>query len=251
MVEVARSYTKECFDDGDQFKADHFNSDANGIAQQFNGQLDQNNMPLESCYSEQLKDPVRTSNAFGVATVSSYMPTQSYHYAQWRITNTTTEENEIGPASVYQTDWMTDSWDPFWNLFDYTVVTQGARIRFESQEGMIIGGLTINCETRSGRIRGGGDPGWTKNSANYENYEIGIFCNGILIGRSGRVYNGAYCLDIPFSTPIGTEYTEIVVKWFKEQNVFVDGDTWTVTESDHGQLFTVSGMHLWARNQYR
>jgi len=248
---VARSWTKECFADGDQFKADHFNKDADGVAQQFNGQLDQNNMPLLGCHSEQLIDPIRTSDAFDVNTISSYMPTQSYHYATWRITNTSTAANEIGPASVYQTNWTTDSWDPHWNLFDYSVVTQGSRIRFESREGMIIGGVTINCESRSGRVQGGSDPAWHKNSAQYDAYEIGIFVNGVLCGRSGKVYMGALCLDIPFSTPIGTEYTEIVVKWSKEAMSFLDGTTWTITESDHGELFTMSGMQLWARNQYR
>jgi hypothetical protein len=250
-VAVARSWTKECFKDGDQFKADHFNRDADGIAQQFNGQLDQNNMPLESAHSEQMKDPVRTDNAFGVNTVSSYMPTQSYHYAQWRITNTNTTEYNVDPAAIYATKWTTDSWEAFWNLFDYSIVTQGARIRFESKEGMIIGGVTINVEQRTGRASGGQDPAWTKNTSAYDAMEIGIFCNGVLIGRSGKIYTGAYCLDVPFSTPIGTEYTEIVVKWFREQESFIDGDPWTTLVVDHGLYFYMSGMLLWARNQYR
>lgn len=253
-MEVARSYTKQCFKTIDQFKADHFNIEADGISQQFNGQLDQNNMPLNSVEHDNMVVPVRTYNAHGVQTTSTYMPTQSYHFATFNIANDTNvvAGEMVTPVSVYNKDWDVDDWDPFWNSFQPDM-PQGDRIRFNAKEGMLIGGVTINMENRSGRVRGGSDPGFTRNAGEENFAEIGIFCNGFLIGRSGRMNNGAHCLDIPYSTPIGNEFVEIQVKWFKEQYNIIDasGGTWTTVEVDHFRKIVISGVHTWCRNQYR
>lgn len=254
---MARSYTKICAKAKDQFKADHYNREADGISQQFNGQLDQNNMPIASVGPTHLVDPVRTSNEFGVNTISSYMPTQSYHLATWNIANdaSTVAEQMPTPAGTYNRDWATNPWQPFWNQFDYTVVTEGSRLRFNAKEGMLIGGVTINVETREGKIRHtGSGPTFTLQTGLDNTCEIGIFCNGILVGRSGQIHTGAFTLDIPFSTPIGNEFCEIVVKWQRDQTASIDDvgtQTWNTVDVDHFLRFVVSGVSTWCRNQYR
>jgi hypothetical protein len=256
---MARSYTKECFKAKDQFKADHYNREADGVSQQFNGQLDQNNMPIASVVAANLVDPVRTVNAFGVNTVSTYMPTQSYHVATWTVAN---DENTVAEAMptpagvVYSTNYKTDDWNPYWNSFDYTVVTEGARIRFNAKEGMLLGGVTVGIETREGVIThvGGGGPNFTVNVGFEATCELAIFCNGVMVGRTGKIQPGAYILDIPFSTPIGNEFCEIVVKWQRDHRENVPGTaegTYNQVDVDHHEKFVVTGISTWCRNQYR
>lgn len=257
---MARSYTKECFKALDQFKADHYNREADGVSQQFNGELDQNNMPIASVGPTHMVEPVRTVNAHGVNTISSYMPTQSYHVATWTVAN---DENTVAAAMptpagvVYDVNWDTDPWSPFWNQFDYTVVTQGSRLRFNAKEGMLLGGVTISIEQRTGSVRhvaGGGPSFQSFDEGRLLSAEIGIFCNGVLIGRSGQIYPGAFTLDIPFSTPIGNEFCEIVVKWQRDQNFTSYNETegtWNTVDNDDFYKFVVAGISTWCRNQYR
>lgn len=256
---MARSYTKECFKALDQFKADHYNREADGVSQQFNGELDQNNMPIASVGPTHMVEPVRTVNAHGVNTTSSYMPTQSYHVATWNVAN---DENTVAtemptPAGVvYAENYDLDPWSPFWNQFDYSVVTQGARLRFNAKEGMLLGGVTISIEQREGTVRHIGEgQGFTLNGfGRLLTAEIGIFCNGVLIGRSGQIHAGAYTLDIPFSTPIGNEFCEIVVKWQRDQTFTAIGEaqgTWNTVDNDDFYKFVVAGISTWCRNQFR
>lgn len=251
---MSRSYTKICAKAKDQFKAKHYNEEANGVLQQFNGQLDQNNMPINSVGPTHLVDPTVKSNEFGVQTKSSYMPTQSYHESTWVIPNDTGTVAEAmpTPAGTYNVNWLTDPWSPFWNQFDYSVVTHGSRLRFNAKEGMIIGGVTINVETRLGKTRYITDPNFEVQSGGDLTCEIGIFVNGVLCGRSGQITVGAYTLDIPFSTPIGNEFTEVVVKWQRDQTASDETSTLPYnTILDHHFRFVVSGISTWARNQYR
>ena len=74
---MARTWTVKTSKTRDQFKAEHFNEPANAVAAQFNGKLDQHNMPLDSVMHADLADPVYSDDAYGVDTKSSYMPTQS------------------------------------------------------------------------------------------------------------------------------------------------------------------------------
>ena len=255
---MARSYTKVCAKAKDQFKADHYNREADGLLQQFNGQLDQNNMPINSVGPTHLIDPIRKSNEFGVFTNSSYMPTQSYHEATWTIANDTGTVRSAmpTPTAVYDANWDNGNINPYWNNFDYSKVTQGARIRFNAKEGMLYGGVTISVETREGEVsfQGQGGSTWGPEREGFENAcEIGVFCNGILIARSGKIHCGAFTLDIPFGLPIGNEFCEIVVKWMHEQKTARDeaSGTWDTADNDHFYRFVCAGISTWCRNQYR
>lgn len=257
---MARTWTKNDFKDGDQFKADQWNDETNGYAQQFNGQLDQNNMPLLGCKAEQFVAPVRTNNAHGANTTSSYMATQSYHYAQFRMNNDASlTTSTIGPSGIYITDFETNSWEHKWNTIATAgspSIAQGTKIRFNAKEGMIYGGLTISCERRGGRITyiaeiDGSDQSFTVNVGEDNMYEIGVFVNGVLCGRTGDIQVGAWTFDLPYSTPIGTEFVEVEVKWMATQNSFPDTRIPTTVNNSDFRKFAISGMQLWARNQYR
>tara|TARA_R100001463_G_scaffold82651_3_gene137286 strand:- start:1532 stop:2293 length:762 start_codon:yes stop_codon:yes gene_type:complete len=253
---VARTWTVKTAKTRDQFKAEHFNEPANAVASQFNGKLDQHNMPLDSVMHADLADPVYGANAFSVQTKSSYMPTQSYHTAVWDIDSTAgLDTTEFGTA-VYTTNFSSDNWNAKWNSFPASPVSQGSRVKFNAQEGMIYGGVTASVERRSGRARNqygqGGNVGAEFNIGQSNWHELGVFVNGILCGRSGELNNGSYTVDIPFSTPIGTEFVSIEVKWMADQLVFKDGSVASGTATnDAYQQYICSGIFLWARNQFR
>jgi len=249
---MARSWTVRQTKVRNQFKAGHFNDEANAAAQQFNGQLDQNNMPLDSVSHDKLESPVQSTNAFGVQTSSSYMATQSYHECTWDVDNQLTDSGLIGPATIFTTSWDADNWEPFFNEFDYGKVTQGSRLRFNAKEGMLYGGITISAERRAGR-KTTTLPGM---SASYDVgselwHEIGVFVNGVLVGRTGKIPIGAYTIDLPFSTPVGTEFTEVVVKWSASVDLFAGSQLPSSYTNTDFRIFAVSGMHLWARCQHR
>lgn len=253
---MARSWTTETFAAGDQFKADHFNGEANAIAQQVNGELDQNNMPLLGCKSEQLLDPIRTYDEHGVNTVSSYMPTQSYHYQTFFVDNTASiVTSAITPTTIFITNFEVQGWDPFWNSIPTAgtpSMNQGQMIRFNAREGMIYGSAVISSERRAGRITYITDDGsFNINVGENETYELGVFVNGVLCARTGEIQIGAWCFDLPFTTPIGTEFCEIEVKWMASQDAMPNSKIPTAVITDHYRLFAIAGLSLWARNQYR
>jgi hypothetical protein len=118
------------------------------------------------------------------------------------------------------------------------------------------GGVTVSVETREGLVsfQGSGSPTWGPDKEGYAHAcEIGVFCNGILIARSGKIHCGAFTLDIPFGLPIGNEFCEIVVKWIHEQHTARDeaSGTWDTADIDHFYRFVCAGISTWCRNQYR
>tara|TARA_R100000656_G_scaffold117600_3_gene91020 strand:+ start:504 stop:1277 length:774 start_codon:yes stop_codon:yes gene_type:complete len=257
---VARSWTKNEFKAGDQFKADQWNDETNGYAQQFNGQLDQHSMPMLGAKAEQFIAPVRTSNAHGANTTSSYLATQSYHYATYYLDNTASlVTSEITPTSIFITDFESQSWENKWNTIPVSgtpSIPQGTKIRFNAKEGMIYGGLTISGERRAGRITyiaeiDGEDESFVINVGEENMYEFGVFVNGVLCGRTGDIQIGAWTYDLPYSTPIGTEFVEVEVKWQATQNSFPATQIPTTVNNADYRKFAISGMQLWARNQYR
>ena len=253
---MARTWTVKTAKTRDQFKADHFNEPAHAIAGQFNGKLDQHNMPLDSVTHDDLLDPVYSDDAYGVDTKSSYMPTQSYHVAVWDIDSTAgLDTTEFGTA-VFATKFIDTNWNAKWNTFPASPVTEGSRLKFNAKEGMIFGGVTASVERREGRARdqygAGGNIGSEFNIGAENWHELGVFVNGILCGRTGELNCGSYTVDIPYSTPIGTEFCEVQLKWMANQLIFDDGAIASGNATnDAYQYYICSGMQLWARNQYR
>ena len=121
---------------------------------------------------------------------------------------------------------------------------------------MIFGGVTASVERREGRARNqygqGGNIGSEFNIGAENWHELGVFVNGILCGRTGELNCGSYTVDIPYSTPIGTEFCEVQLKWMANQLIFDDGAIASGNATnDAYQYYICSGMQLWARNQYR
>jgi len=247
---MSRTWTTKAFVGADQFKATDFSSEANAQAQQVNGKLDQHNLPLDSVDNNKFLDGIVQTNVYGDNTKSSYLPTQSYHVNSFVPANEVTETDVIGSPEDYQTQWTTDSWDPFWNSFE----TVNSTLKFISKEGMIYGDVNLSGERRIGRVKYfpeegaaltvfAGRSGW---------WRIGVFVNGVLVADTGEIQVGAYSIDLPFSSPIGSEYCEVEVKWMANQDMYLDIGTWVSDYvNEDFNKWICSGMHVFARNQYR
>jgi len=249
---MARTWTTHGGMPGDQFKADHVNDEANAIAQQVNGQLDQNNMPLETITHEHFVDPVVENNVYGDNTLSTYMSTQSYHQSTYAPANEEVEQGDLGPNTIFTTNWEDDNWNPFWNSIDTN--TGAETLIFRSNEGMIYGGVTLSLERRTAYkvIYDNGVPSYFVRGEDTIS-EIGVFCNDVLIARTGEITTGAITIDLPFSCPIGSELCTIEVKFKSSQGVIAGtaGIISGVINTDVNKFFACSGWQLWARNQYR
>ena len=248
---MARTWTVSDARAGDQFKASQFNDEANASAQQINGNLDQNNMPMNSVTAAKFADPVIEDNVYGDWTTSTYMPTQSYHVSTHVVDNETVEPSVLGPNTIYLSDWTVDEWRPFWNSMD---LGGDETLIFRAKEGMLYGGLTMSLERRTAYniIMDNGVPSYFTQGEDVTS-EIGIFVNGVLVARTGEMFAGAYTIDLPFSSPIGTELVTIEVKWTSAQGLTpsLPGITTGATNIDVHKYFACAGLQLWARNQYR
>ncbi len=247
--QMARSWTTRAFEAGDQFKADQFSGEANAIAQQINGNLDQNGMPLKSVTNAMMADPVVVTNAFGDNTKSTYLPTQSYHASTYQPAVTAVTADQLGSVGDYRTNWETDSWDPFWTSFPAINSTN----TFNSKEGMLYGNVTISPERRPGRLYISGDgAAATVTIGRSATYKIGIFVNGVLVADTGSQTIGQYTIDLPYSCAIGTEHCVVEVKWQADQDLYLGLTSLATTVTlDFFKYFLCSGMHLYTRNQYR
>lgn len=247
---MSRTWTTKAFVGLDQFKASDFSSEANAEAQQVNGKMGQNNMPLDSVDNNKLSDGLVQTNVYGDNTVSSYLPTQSYHVNTFISDNEDTTVDVIGAPQDYLTNWETNSWDPFWNSF----ADENSTLKFVSKEGMIYGDVNLSGERRIGRVHysDGDNPGATVFTGLGGWWRIGVFVNGVLVADTGEIQVGGYSIDLPFSTPIGSEYCEVEVKWMANQDLYQDlpGIVGTINNDDF-QKFICAGIHLFARNQYR
>lgn len=247
---MSRTWTTKAFIGSDQFKASDFSSEANAEAQQVNGKLGQNNLPLDSVVGDKLVDGIVQTNAYGDNTKSSYLPTQSYHVNTFISANETTEADVVGAPEDYNTNWSVNSWDPFWNSFE----TENSTLKFVSREGMIYGDVNLSGERRIGRVHytPAEGPGATVFVGHGGWWRIGVFVNGVLVADTGEIQVGGYSIDLPFSTPIGSEYCEVEVKWMANQDLYQEltGIGSSIENADF-QKFVCAGIHVFARNQYR
>ena len=264
---MPRQYTQRAFIGGNLANAEDWNAELSTAASEMSGQLDQNNMPLISVSDPELVDPTTVVDLDTAAVARffiahSYMPTQSYHVS-------TTFDEDPTDLTWYTTTWQPYEWRRGWHRLAEKRTTPigginyyaGSELRFQAQEGMIVGEILFDASWRNSywSWTGDGDEGiFTGATARNDAFiEVGVFVNDVCCARTDYQWHGGrFTYHIPFSTPIGTTPVMIDIRFrLKFDNEkppqSVPGVvTYTIQESWINP-FEVRDTCIWARNVYR
>jgi hypothetical protein len=266
---MPRSYTARTILDGGQAKDEDFNAEVQTPIGEFNGQLDQNQLPLQSVNFNHIAQPtISTAYLNQNGTYSTYMQTQSYHQTEYSKT-----ENLDVPYMYWDnTLYAGQGWISLqqWQLQTHTAnQTGGAQINFDAQEGMIAGNAVIDFNWFPGGSRNqavtptqGGDIGISlRNIYGYkETIEWGVFLDDVCISKSGVTYPRRLTLNLPFNAPTSTKPVQLDIRFratfvdpvtMGTQGVTPPSSSTIFATVDYLQYLRYNGGVLWTRQQFR
>lgn len=255
---MPRQYTQRAFIGGNIANAEDWNAELGTATSEFNGQLDQNNMPLNSVSSTKMTAATVVTEVNNTAfahdlITHTYMQSQSYHTSSSCVIDT-------DPGSVtYSTAWPRTDWQLGWmRLAEKRFVTingvnyyAGSELRFDALEGMLVGEALIDATWRGSYYTGLID-GVGVASRRVENFaEFGVFVNDVCVARTGLQWlGGRFTFVIPFSTPVATQECVIDLRFRLQFKNVKLGSTFSIVTEDVVP-FTLGDSGLWVRNQYR
>jgi hypothetical protein len=241
---MARKYTKATSLPGDITFADDWNDELGQSLSTLNGDLDQNNMPLEAVRIAELEDPVVTT---GTGYQHTTMPTQGY-FLSYNIGS--------GQIAFPQTEWQ-----PGWNKMEVPLAgPEGVALQFDAQDGMLIGEALIDLDWRmswyslyDNDTPPPPDPASVtllqSQTANY--VDVGVFVNDVCVGRTGKQWlGGRFTFVVPFNTPIGSGPVKVdtrAILYFANQASAIGYVIITTNIAD----VLIGDSILWCRNQWR
>ncbi len=262
---MPRQYTQRAFLGGNIAKADDINEELSVAAAESNGQLDQNNMPLNSVVSDRMVEPTAQVEVENVGVnettrvVHTYMPSQSYHVSE----NTDNDSIGLGPLAVFDTSdwrlgWMKLS-EKRTTIIGGVPYYAGAEVTFDAQEGMIVGEALVDIEWRASwrdifyQITVDPDYSTTQTFLTQDNFiELGVFVNDVCCARTDLQWQGGrFTYVLPYSTPIGTTTAVVDIRlrlFFSNQFIV---QTLGVLMASAIAPVWIHDSSLWARNQYR
>jgi len=138
---MSRTYTTKTILPLGQAKEDDFNTEVMGSLQEFNGQLDGHQLPLNQIDWRHLKQPTTSTSYANIdGTYSTYMSTQSYHQSEHTVGET------LARLEYNNVLWSGEkSWIKLRDvLIDDGVNVGGAQITFNALEGMVVGNAVID-----------------------------------------------------------------------------------------------------------
>lgn len=258
---MTRQYTQRPFMGQQITAAEDYNGEIRSAVSEFNGDLDQNNMPLQSVARATMAAPrivVPYQNASpgmtGHFIKSVYQQSQSYHNSYFCGLD--------GNGAFQVTSISQDEWRLGWiklNLFRFETtgggveVFPGSALSFDAKEGMVMGEAEIDTDWRiSFVLRDVADPNIADRIYIYEDYfiEWGVFVNDVCCGRTDEQWGGGrFTYVLPYSTPVGTGPCNVDIRFriIWKNGAYPSG---TVTEIVKTPLLIHDSM-LWTKNQYR
>ena len=241
---MARKYTKATSLASDITLADDWNDELGQSLSTLNGDLDQNNMPLEAVRVAELQDPVLDT---GTGYQHTTMPTQGY-FLSYNLGS--------GQIAFPQTEWQ-----PGWNKLEVPIAgPEGVALEFEAEDGMLIGEALIDLDWRmswytlyDNDTPAPPDPTsdtlFQAQTANF--VEVGVFVNDVCVGRTGKQWlGGRFTYVVPYNTPIGSGPVKVdtrVILYFVNQASAIGYITIATNIAD----VNIGDAILWCRNQWR
>jgi hypothetical protein len=255
---MPRQYTQRAFIGGNIANAEDWNGELSTAASELSGQLDQNNMPLDTVDSTRLLPAVvvtevDNSGAVHDLITHTYMQSQSYHVSSSCLLDTdpgTLTYNTAWPKADWQLGWMRLAEKRFVTLGPTTYYA-GSELRFDAKEGMLVGEGFIDATWRGSYLTGLID-GVGVGSPRVKNFaEFGVFVNDVCVARTGLQFlGGRFTFVIPYNTPVATQECIVDLRFRLQFTNQKKGATFTTVTEDISS-FTLGDSGVWARNQYR
>ena len=233
----------------DQVKTGSLTKNTDKYIGEFNGELDSNNLPIDSIITSSMKKPqvIVADTAGSNIKQSAHMPSQRYYIT--KINNQTQSKDIYTPSLTVNLD--TDDWSKGFNhLPSLSSIWEGYHLDFEAQEGSLIGCATIDWEhgtqvynvqitesPNSSQPMSRGNGWWT---------EWGVFVNNVMVSRSGPIYPRRHTTQLPFHVPCGSQSISIDVR-VRLNTFYVTGNAAVF----HSTPFNLWSTTIWCRNEYR
>jgi hypothetical protein len=254
---MPRQYTQRAHIGGNLANAEDWNGEISTAVSEINGQLDQNNMPLDSVNDTKMKPATVVVDVDNTAVAKdfiahTYMQSQSYHVSSSCI-------GEGFENNFYKDEWTKTDWQLGWMKLSEkrnitigpTTYYSGAEVSFEAQEGMILGEIFVDVDWRTSYWGRSNDVGTSALLRDKNYVELGVFINDVCCARTDLQWHGGrYTYVLPYSTPIGSTPVTIDIRFRINFKNDPPGIGYIVTE-DWIESFYVWDSGLWARNQYR
>lgn len=257
---MPRSYTTRQIAASQAIKADDLNRELTDAARQFNGGIDQHQVPLEAIVRTKIAPPEVDYPETYTGTKSTYGASSSYHRSVKQSDDEDTPDVTIDPGE----DDATAGWRSLWPLRSVPT-TDGVVLELTAREGMIRGEFHVDVERRLSYLRkndtvGGPDIWISIGKLNW--LRFGVFANGSLIADTGLIYPRRTTVALPFAAPAPAGYCRI-------EAMFIQNTLFQIAENDPTDEPYLSypdtgnesaarykpinffSTYMWARNQYR
>jgi len=259
---MPRQYTQRASVLGNIVAADDFNAEVTATMSEYNGLLDQNQIPLDTIRDTHFDVPYYNEEYNGIAAGwqghfirHTYQQSQSYHVSEH------CGENSINPGADTTTRFsdtqLTLGWIKLESGRTTGTYAPGAAVSFKSKEGMLVGEAMGDFEWRMNYwIKDYNTPQEETLPMDISWIEVGVFVNDVLCGRTDQQYlGGRFTFVVPFSCPIGSQDVKVDVRFKVSANPFPQDPIDLSWENKDNQKFIqdlwVWDSQLWVRNQYR
>lgn len=238
-------YTEIPIQQNQATKPETFNKNTQKYINEWNGNLNGNNLPVYSVQSSHVKiDGGTVSTTVGsVSGVKAPLTTQGYY---WRRRSSSFEGGTDVWTPILTLDLKNDDWSKGWNRISYFSGFEQFDLNFDAREGMLVGCATIDWQHGTDNLT------ITKDGQNFARprghdwtSEWGVFVNNVLVARSGEIPPKRHTTSLPFSIPCGSQNINIDCRWISTISDY------NAAFPPHGSEFLVFSAEVWARNTVR
>jgi hypothetical protein len=225
-----------------QARAESFNNNLDKVIDEVNGNLNSNNMPINSISANQMLPGVGSET-----TVSGHKQLvwdgQFQKYRRNRKWNTF-EGSLNFYEPVVSIDLTTSNWTSGWNkLSDFSFGY--LPINMNCKEGMLSGCANIDFHHGIQVVRSSTSPSAPKLYGYGWHTEWAVFANDSLIAQTDKIYTNRTTINLPYKLGVGSGAITLDIRF----KVITGRDT-TVIE-DPTTLLDIFGAGIWARNTFR
>lgn len=245
-----KKWTKQINKQFEQVSPDGINDNTDQWIQNYNGGLDNQNLPVNLINNDKLVASAGSSSITSDITFTSWKgQTQSYN----GMRSLAGQEHGLNDfLAIDFINLITDDWKTGWN--NLSKYLPDAVLNVDLVEGMITGNFNINWgygyTTFEGSSGGGGGSGPSTTWGRDWWIRWGLFMNGNLIADTGNAYPRTENTCVPFVLPVGSQNALFELRWQALTNnpdpALMQDPTEVLTS-----FINLYGFHVWINNTYK